>query len=292
MSKSTEMLLADGLPPACLLSAEERAAAWIANPPRVAPAFTPVVRIMPDSPAKKKAKEEDPATTAPAGGRWDPVKCRWTNDLTTERDVISLTTNTRGNGMTTEKTYAEMSGPELVAAYNVMAKSESGVALMARTVNRFPDAKTGIARCEALASSIRARKAGLGGTTEEATEEDDMAKKAKKTAAKKTAKVKSAKIAKVKAVDPKQAKISVEFGCRYGTNKEKLLLALHEDYRKMVPTAKLLKAVYGSQNTENTGALLMVLQGVTVAIENGKLPYEVRKERKDGTFTIGLYPSK
>ena len=59
----------------------------------------------------------------------------------------------------------------------------------------------------------------------------------------------------------------------------------------MVSTDDLLKAVYGSKNNENTGALTMVLKGAQAMIEKNKLPYILKKEKDDaGKISHGLFP--
>ena len=60
--------------------------------------------------------------------------------------------------------YESMTGPELVSAYNIMATDafESGLEGY-RPVSRFMDKEVAVRRCEALASSLRARKEGLKG---------------------------------------------------------------------------------------------------------------------------------
>lgn len=185
-----------------------------------------------------------------------------------------------------EEDYVKMSGAELVSAYNKMAGSAEGVALQTRTVTRFADQATAVKRCLALASSIKARKEGLKGTSEK----DVPAAKPVSTAApaKKPATVKK------EGAKPVQTGIAAEFEARAGTIREKLLLALHANFKKQVPLNTLLKATYGNLNTENKGALMMSMKGALLTIKNKKLPYEIKKEKVPETkeLTFGLYPVK
>lgn len=81
------------------------------------------------------------------------------------------------------------------------------------------------------------------------------------------------------------------FEAREGTLKEKLIKVLVENLGKPVPTKQLLKAAYGNQNEENIGALRNVLKGITVAIEEKKLPVEVNHVNDEDMNGYGLYVS-
>lgn len=59
--------------------------------------------------------------------------------------------------------FTAMDGPGLVRAYGEMAASKLGVELGAKPVTKFTDKETGVKRCQALASSIKARYEGLAG---------------------------------------------------------------------------------------------------------------------------------
>lgn len=259
MTPAQQLMIEDGAPISCFLSAAERTQAWIDQPPQViAPSAerrTPVdEKLLTELEQVKKAKtsvriarmllkKED--TTEK---RLDVRRCWWIED------------NLKGNTMSS---YKDMTGPELVAAFNVMAMSEAGLASGVRVVARFPDTATGVKRCETLAKLV--------GSYSEAP---------------KTATVKPKKISS-KVTEPQQRPIAVEFGARNGTNREKLILALHANYRKMVPVNKLAEAVYGAADKHNEGALMMVMKGVYAMIATNKLPYEVRKFVGQG---YGLFP--
>jgi hypothetical protein len=62
--------------------------------------------------------------------------------------------------------FAGLAGQERIDAYNNMATSADGKDLGAKEVARFSDTATAIKRCEALASSIRARRSGLKAESE------------------------------------------------------------------------------------------------------------------------------
>lgn len=83
------------------------------------------------------------------------------------------------------------------------------------------------------------------------------------------------------------------FEAREGSNRDKLLMALAEKQGKPVLVSEVLKAVYGSKNDENRSKLMMVLKGLTVSIETGKLPFAIHKTKNDeGEMTLGLYRTK
>ena len=59
----------------------------------------------------------------------------------------------------------------------------------------------------------------------------------------------------------------------------------------MVALPDLLKAVYGSKNEENRGALLMVMKGLVIMASAAG--YEVKKEKNnEGETTFGMYSKK
>jgi hypothetical protein len=68
-------------------------------------------------------------------------------------------------------------------------------------------------------------------------------------------------------------RISETFGCIPGTNREKLLLALHRNYRKQIAAPDLVKAVYGTRKDGSYGALAMVVRGLNIMIKKDRLPY-------------------
>lgn len=237
--------------------------------------------------------------------------------LKEQGEMISLTTNTRGNTMM-EPNFKTLAGPQLVVEYNKMAESNIGWELNIKPVKKFSDTLTGIKRCEALALSIKTRKEG--GAVEETaqttnsevsmsdenavapTEETPMTtpeKKEKKAKAKKTAKAAKPAKTEKKAVATngsgvKQEKIAVEFDARAGSYREKLLVTLHNGFRKQVTVNALLKGVYGNMNTENKGALMMVMKGALATIKKNRLPYQIKKEKNAETkeISFGLYPNK
>jgi hypothetical protein len=189
-----------------------------------------------------------------------------------------------------------MNGPQLVAAFNqiVGEVAAAGQPGLLRKVNKFADVQTGIQRCEAAWSALVAaldsadavQREEVSATAPEAApvrvEEPVMA--AKKVRAKKA---KTPKVAKVKT--PKSAKkatngIAAEFGCRAGSIREKLLLALHGE--KSVMLKHLMAKLYGNQSAEHRGPTIMVLKGLEGMIKKGKLPYSVVKTKDPDTKEI------
>lgn len=181
--------------------------------------------------------------------------------------MMSITTNTRGSTqlqpkskeseVMSKKDYADMSGPELVEVYNKISGKPP--------IKKFKDRATALKRLAELQTAA--------------------AKSPPSPAASATSANSAEKIS--------DNKLAAEFGARPGTNRERLLKALDENYKKQVPILDLLKAVYGSKNLENTGALGMVIKGAEGTIKKHKLPYQLKREKNDAKeATIGLHPAK
>jgi len=263
-------MIEEGFPSNLFMSDEERKAAWRDKPPRPMPAFGDIkakaladptaLAMLAEAEQKRKSKAKTriqkmlERKVDRTGQRWDARRNKWV--LETEKPVIVITTNTRG--ATKMKDYAEMSLTELAEAYNKISGKDP--------IKKFKDKATGLKRM-AEAQSAKAAAAA-------AKPASDVVRKPKKE------KVGS------------ENKLAAEFNARVGTNREKVIIALDENFKKQVPINTLLKAVYGSQNQENIGALKMVISGVPIMIDKYKLPYELKKEKVDGTETYGLYPKK
>ena len=99
---------------------------------------------------------------------------------------------------------------------------------------------------------------------------------------------KSEKPAKKSDVQDTRSKISQEFDCRAGTNREKLVEALGAAKGKQVLRKDLLKAVYGNQKEENVAKLGMVMKGVEAMIKDGKLKYTVERQKDADTKEVSL----
>lgn len=156
------------------------------------------------------------------------------------------------------KDYAEMSLAELAAAYN----KKSGLP----PIKKFKDKATGLKRMAELMSKPPKMAAAESKLS-------DVVRK-------------PAKVVKEGSANKRAA----EFGARVGSFREKLIIALDEHFKKQVSTPDLLKAVYGSKNTENGGALTMVLKGAQTMIEKNKLPYTLKKEKNEAKeLSFGLY---
>jgi hypothetical protein len=143
--------------------------------------------------------------------------------------------------------YSEMNGVELVRAYNEMAKTRTGQELGTKTVDRFSSIEVGIKRCEWLASSIKAREAGLA---ENDASDVDLFRRAK---------VKPASL---------RGKLLAEF-----INHQSEPLTLEA----------LAKAIYGSD--KQIAPARMVIRGLQDSIRKARLPYEIVSERKEGVTT-------
>jgi len=215
------------------------------------------------------------------GKRWDPNISQWVFPK-----VVSF--NKGESKMEVE--FANMKGPQLVAAYNKMAEE-----LKLKPVARFSAHPVGVKRCQELAARVKntpvlelVPPAAIEEAKSTKKEESDVTKK--KTTMSAKAKAKRPAAAKKSDVPDNRSKIAIEFGARLGTVRQKLLDKLHENYRKMVDQNVLLKACYGSMNIENVGALNMSVKGALKTIKDEKLGYEIRKEKSDKGVSFGLYP--
>ena len=148
-----------------------------------------------------------------------------------------------------------MNGTQLVAEYNRLASSVG-----AKPVKRFATRAAAVKRIAAIkAEASPATKAKV--------------KKEKKTK------------------EEKRSKIGVEFNVQSGSNREKMLEALHANYKKPVTVRDLQKSVYGSVSGDNKGAVNMVMRGMFVMITKGKLPYKIVKEKNEQKeITFALHP--
>ncbi len=175
-----EVMEHDGAPAGLFVTQEARAASWAASPPRPFQAPPPEERSVDPATAalaieleerrKAKTRARIEKLKRPKvdvrGKRWDPRISQWINEGE-EVDVISIITNTRGatkmKDWTAVEDFTAMDGPGLARAYGEMATSKLGVELGAKPVTKFTDKETGVKRCQALASSIKARYEGLAG---------------------------------------------------------------------------------------------------------------------------------
>lgn len=279
LTKAQELMVQDGLPTTLFKTPEERKKIWEDNPPKSLPSFASLPKDATDQQTLKLLAEMEEAKKTKGknrihkmlekkidrtGQRWDTRTSKWVSDELPKKEqpMISITTNTRGSTKMTTKDYAEMSLAELATAYNKVSGKEP--------IKKFKDKATGLKRMAELQSA-----------------------KTVKTVAAATASKLSDVVRKPKAA-PKEGsanKRAAEFGARVGSFREKLLIALDEHFKKMVSELDLLKAVYGSKNTENAGALTMVIKGAQIMIEKNKLPYILKKEKNEAKETShGLFP--
>lgn len=152
------------------------------------------------------------------------------------------------------KAVSEMNGPELVAEFNRLASTNGQ-----KPVKRFATRKAALKRIVALKKEPTVK--GKAPKAKKAPKED------------------------------KRSKIGVEFNVRAGTNREKLLDALYDSYKKPITKRDLMKAVYGNVADENKAAVQMVMNGLYYMIDKGKLPYKIMKQKNEQKeITFGLYP--
>ena len=277
LTKSQKLMSKDGAPDICFMSEEQRRKLWEANPPRPMPmndlaikkSLDPAtVKLMEELEETKKnktstrirkmlSKKEDHTND-----RWDSRKGKWVPINQENKPMISITTNTRGSTKMATKDYADMSGPELVAAYNKRSGKPA--------IKKFKDKATGLAAMAKL-DTEKAAAAKAAKSVSAAGDKPKTEKKEKEGSAN---------------------KLAAEFKARVGSFREKLIIAFDENYRKFVAVPDLLKAVYGSKNLENTGALTMVVKGAETMITKSKLPYELKKDKNKDTkeISFGLWP--
>jgi hypothetical protein len=151
------------------------------------------------------------------------------------------------------KAYTDMSLSELVAVHNQMANSPVGKMCGLEPVSSFRDKATAVRRCTGAEVKIRA-----------ASHAD--------------------KEPKAKAEEKAKAKPKSEMGVREGTNRDKLIKAMLKQPPKTL--AQLAEAVYG--DSTKVGAISMVLKGISVTIDKGKLPYSIVKNKGEGGTTYEL----
>jgi hypothetical protein len=188
---------------------------------------------------------------------------------------------------------ADMTGPELVAAYNELAESEAGKLCHLRPVQRFSTREAGIARLEAAQSSIKAYREGIKGLPEEApaVEAGVAEGDSKKKPAKAPKEAKAPKAPKKNAPIEGENAILTSFQAREGTNRKRMLHALCQHFGSQIAIPDLIKATYGKDAdvVKLKGPFSMVLGGATVMIKKHHLPYQIKKGKDGKTPTVGLY---
>ncbi len=181
--------------------------------------------------------------------------------------------------------FTNMSGPELVRAFNAMAGSVPGQELQARPVNRFATPEVGRKRCEKLASSIAARERGLAAVDEVPSPPVEVAFDSEERVMARKAKAK-----KPKAERPNG--ILGEFETNLNKFRGKCLHFLWEHKNEQLTWKQLVKATYGANASYegHHGKITMVLRGVNGTITKKKFKhYELVAERGEEGTTYGLY---
>lgn len=153
--------------------------------------------------------------------------------------------------MGARKDFAEMTGPELVEAYNKISGKDP--------IKKFKDRATALKRL-AEAETAKATKTAAPANT-----------KAKVTTTPKNGVV--------------QTGILGEFKFRPNSPREKLLLALKESMGKQVPVEQLASKVFGNKSTDSVAKVFSTWSGIPWRIDMFKLPYEATKTKTD----LGLH---
>jgi hypothetical protein len=195
-----------------------------------------------------------------------------------------------------------MSGPEMVAAFNEIASK-----LGETPVNKFKDKATAIRRLEAIrakANGSIAEQARLAKQEPDLPEDPVEAKKIlqeefgdpdlpapTKEKAKGRAKKKAAEPPAEVDVDSASS-IVTAFAPRPGTNLERVVDYLVTNLDHYVTASDLISVTYGKKGGA-LGPLLMVLEGVKAKIASRSLPLELRRERSEPKNPrIGLFVVK
>lgn len=177
------------------------------------------------------------------GSTWDPRRGRWVHpSLEKERDMP----NAEGKTL-----------PQLTIEYNALCNSPTGKIIGMKQIVKFRDLKTATERVKKALEKIKAKAAAP-----------------KESKAPKTPKEKG----------PKQrlpfthgyASIVEEFDFKSGSEREKLLHILLDNFEKPVEKKKLDK-------------LAGCIAGITWRINNKRLAYELRESKEDGNVSYGLY---
>jgi len=179
--------------------------------------------------------------------------------------------------MSEEKTYDQMTGPELVTRYNQMAAARN-----LAPVKKFRDIKTAIRRCQDIETTAKPN----GPVPAEKPDLTQRRVVVVRPAAKETV-----------TLDDETDAVRRAFGFNVGSSREKLLLTLLACLGQQVSAEDLQKAVFGSRSEANAKQLESVARGLPWAIggkdgKKPKLPYEYKREKNDdGSVTHGLHSS-
>lgn len=164
--------------------------------------------------------------------------------------------------------FDSMNGPELIAAYNAMARSIEGGALGAREIGRFSNKEIGIKRCKALAEAIKARvtelEVGSAQLHQDPAELLDI---------------------------PAELLQEAAFPARGSSLRTRLFNLLMDNINEQVSTSELVRSLYGDTRSD-AGALGGVMKGVAEVIQKNNLGYQIRKNKNGREVSYGLYEEK
>lgn len=91
----------------------------------------------------------------------------------------------------------------------------------------------------------------------------------------------------------KPGSLLAQFGARAESNRGNMLQLLCDNVGKMLAVKDVLKATYGSPNTEKVGALKMVIKGAEEMIRANKIDCHIaRGEDAKGDLTLGIKKGK
>jgi hypothetical protein len=229
-----------------------------------------------------------------------------------EYDGTRAGTKTKESRMSDES--VQSTEPEVkvnyVEKYNELVAEAVEIGLTAKPIStRFRDTETGIKRCEALVNAIAAHREKIASgevaapPPEAETEQQsptpakpERKKKMAKSSAKKKERVAAPKKAAKKATTaaPKTnsqlSGVEAEFCDKGGTLRGKAVVYLHGKKNKKVPLAELYRHVYDGKpgDAASMVKLKTVIMGISMRIEDGKLPYRVEYDGKGEDLTVML----
>jgi outer membrane biosynthesis protein TonB len=223
-------------------------------------------------------------------------------------------TKTKESRMSDESVQSTEPEVNYVEKYNELVAEAVEIGLNAKPIStRFRDTETGIKRCEALVNAIAAQREKIASGEVAAPEADGpqpeeppaapakpekRKKKMAKTSAKKKAVAPKRAVAPKKAAKPAAPKapnaqlsgVEAEFCDKGGTLRGKAVLYLHSKKNKKVPLAELYRHVYDGKpgDAASMVKLKTVVMGITMRIDDHKLPYKVEYDGKGEDLSVTL----
>jgi hypothetical protein len=225
-------------------------------------------------------------------------------------------TKTKESRMSDESVQSTEPKVNYVEKYNELVAEAVEIGLNAKPIStNFRDTETGIKRCEALVNAIAAHREKIASGEVAAPEAEEpkpeeqapvpaKPEKRKKKMAKSSAKKKEKAVAPKRATAPKRAVkpaapkaanaqlsgVEAEFCDKGGTLRGKAVVYLHSKKNKKVPLAELYRHVYDGKpgDAASMVKLKTVVMGISMRIDDHKLPYRVEYDGKGEDLSVTL----